>query len=415
MYNSLYALYKIKYRYALHVETEHFINSSKNKTIQYPCDLVITCNQVETIIKTPRLILEPQDTLQVFQTHCKNKLYSLDIATIPRDLLLVYTVKYNERFLLERKPNKTMVPFELKKCDRLALLYYIGYFNNMDLLAWLLQHGHKHACTSILSKMIDTSAGWIYAGICAHLCNTNNTLHTPDDFRKHINNHYTRHSPILALVFKRDQLKRKVPSIDFTPSLWVLAERGLLNNNISKQIKASMTTIEDYVFFYLCLGGYGSELDYTPFYSSCRDYGLRGASLGGHLNLVKMFITKYKVLPRYGLEDACRGGHLHVLKYLISQCKGLVGKMDLFEKAASYGHVHVMDYLLEGAQWDIAVFQRTLVIPARRGHYHAIEYILERKPKCLDYLLTRAKRDKNAHLIEFLANKYPCKDVSVNK
>ena len=49
------------------------------------------------------------------------------------------------------------------------------------------------------------------------------------------------------------------------------------------------------------------------------DYGLWGASVGGHIDIVKSLIEKGANDWHLGLYGACRGGHIDIINFMIEK------------------------------------------------------------------------------------------------
>ena len=78
------------------------------------------------------------------------------------------------------------------------------------------------------------------------------------------------------------------------------------------------------------------------------NFGLQGAALGGHLDLIEFFIANgadYKEAMDVGLLSAAQGGHISLIDYFLE--KGADGITNAVKGAARGGHKEVLHYLLD--------------------------------------------------------------------
>jgi hypothetical protein len=86
-------------------------------------------------------------------------------------------------------------------------------------------------------------------------------------------------------------------------------------NKLKKLIKKNPTGLYNSLYWACCSGfldTYNSE-------TTIWNYGLAGACLGGHIDIVNLMIEKGANDWNWGLSGACRGGHLNIVKLMISK------------------------------------------------------------------------------------------------
>jgi hypothetical protein len=109
------------------------------------------------------------------------------------------------------------------------------------------------------------------------------------------------------------------------------------------------------------------------------DWGLFGACKGGHLDIVKLMISKGANDWNYGLRGACRGGHLDIVKLMISKgSEGLLNWNDGLYYACIGGHLDIVKIMIskgiEGlSDWNYGLYNACL-----GGHLGIIKLMISK-------------------------------------
>jgi hypothetical protein len=410
--NYISSLAKINYRYKLHVESQETFPVREEEEM-YSCDVVIQCllenNKSSTYTSLrpkheqinnsqqvchkqqqqytqkpsyiPRLSLEPRTWIQVFQTNCTNKLQSWQHYTIPFELLLYYSCKYNNRRVLETLKRR------LSEMNFIRLLHYVAYFNRVELLEWIYTNANKLIVIDAASHTSNNGT-WqpiytdhVYAGYCAAICDVCGGDLTLKNITKTINTKFIKQNKTLRNMFGLKLEYQKEPIVDTTLGTCVLVERGGIDRNLPKRIRSKFG-----VFFYACVS---RNMDYINVIIDCNKdtmskyTGTIGACIGGHLDLAMTNLVRWGTCVEDGFKYACKFGHLHLVQFLIE--KGPDNYVVGLYKAAKQGHLPIVQYLAKITtftfrQWFLALCKASL-----HRHANVIEWILVCKNELVGY------------------------------
>lgn len=119
---------------------------------------------------------------------------------------------------------------------------------------------------------------------------------------------------------------------------------------------------------------------------------------GGHLNVVKFIMSKYKYSKSDLFKFACESGHLNLVQYFFSH--SLFNFFGLI-RACEMGHVHVVEYLVSQGVDIRQNNDRALIKATMGGHLPMVQYLVSLGANVHiqnDICLTYACKIKNAQL-----------------
>ena len=126
-------------------------------------------------------------------------------------------------------------------------------------------------------------------------------------------------------------------------------------------------------------------------------FGMAGAALGGHLDLVHWFVSKGADQWNYGMCKAANGGHKSIVDFMIS--KGANQWNSGLEYAALGGHLDLVNlFVSKGAdQWN-----NPMAEAARGGHLDLVKFFVSKGANKWNFGLCNAVMGGHRNIVDFM-------------
>jgi ankyrin repeat protein len=135
---------------------------------------------------------------------------------------------------------------------------------------------------------------------------------------------------------------------------------------------------------------------------------IEGASMRGHLEVVKILIENGAYLDYRSVANACINGHLHVVKILVENGAKIRGFDHAISYASKYNHLEIVNYLIEKGADIHADNDRSIRNASKNNNFKMVELLVENGADIHaddDYAIRNASENNNFEMVKYLIEK----------